>query len=99
MLTEEHEHEFVTILVGSELRERCKRCSAVRLVPNPGDSDSELARRIMHGANDPSMPMEDWMAMVARALQREYERETGLPAFAGSVDYAEWLKTRKHGNT
>lgn len=95
MLTDEHEHEFVPILVGSEMRQRCKHCSAVRLVSNPGDSDAQLIRRIITGARDDSITQDEWIGLVARALQRKYERETGLPAFAGSEEYIEWLRKLK----
>lgn len=93
--TYDHEHDFVPVLVPlSEMRERCKHCTAVRLVPNPGDSDAELRASIMLGSKN-GMPQEHWMALVARMMQRQYERLTGLPAFAGSEEYATWLKSRK----
>jgi len=95
MVVQEHEHEFVTIIVGSELRLRCKRCTAVRLLPNPGDSDEELEARIVNAARDPNVETEEWASMMARFLQRQYERETGYPAFPYSQEYCQWLKRKK----
>lgn len=101
--THDHEHDFVPIKIGpssayfaatSELRQRCRYCTAIRLMPHPGDSDTELAARIMLGAKS-NMPLGIWMTLVARMMQREYERETGLPAFAGSEEYATWLRHKK----
>lgn len=91
----DHEHEFVPVLIPlSELRERCKHCTCVRLIPNPGDSDTELTTSIMLGAKS-NMPQEQWISLVARMMQRQYERETGMPAFAASLEYAIWLKRPK----
>ena len=93
-LTDDHEHDFVPILIPlSEMRERCKLCKVVRIVPNPGDSDAELRTAIMLGSKN-GMPQEQWMALVARMMQRQYERETGMPAFAASEEYAEWLRNK-----
>ena len=94
-LVQDHEHDFVPILIPlCEMRERCRLCTAIRIVPNPGDSDAELSARIMLGAKN-GMPEDVWFALVARMMQRQYERETGLPAFAASQEYATWLKNRK----
>lgn len=98
-LVQDHEHDFVPILIPlSEMRERCRLCTAVRIIPNPGDSDAELRARIMLGAKT-NMPQEVWFTLVARMMQRQYERETGMPAFGGSLEYAAWLKTRKNHGT
>jgi len=93
---QEHEHDFVTILVGSDLRQRCRLCTAIRLVPNPGDTDEELAYKATHGAH--FMSEEEYVAVMGRALQRLYERETGLPAFLGSAEYYQWLKDKNLEN-
>lgn len=76
----------------SEARVKCTLCGQITIVPSVEQSDIELEAAFDASLHD-GPPIKLFQA-IAKLYVRAYEKETKLPYFVGSKDYANWLNKR-----
>jgi hypothetical protein len=89
----DHTYSVIQPKIDTELRARCTLCGHLRIISHPGQSDDDIFEDFEH-ATQHKASYEEWVRCLSRVLIREYEKETRLPYFVGSKDYAEWLAKR-----
>lgn len=84
-----HLYNLLEPIACTQRRMQCQRCKEVSLLPG----QERVWERI---ASDSRGTNAQFALAVVQLLIIQYERETGLPYFTGSIDYAEWVKSKRN---